>query len=502
MPEQYSTQIKTIQNKILQSIPQQYQDLVISAFDKSLKYHRNQSRLSGEPFIMHPLRVALSLTHLGLDTNSIIAAILHNLHYMTDAKQTEVRIEEISHEFGEDVRHLIDTMHKFSDATRTDSEKEIITRFIMRSSDDLRPIIIKIADRLDNARTLDALPEEKQKAAAENLVKIYAPLCTYLNLYDFKKELEEIAFKINKPHYYKQIDEKLKSLKLTDTLLKKVEKKLTDLTKGISTEVAIFGRIKGHYSTYLKLQKYQTTLEDLDSKIHDLVAFTILVDTEEQCFEVAKTLFKKTDPIMTSYDNYISNPKDNGYKALQIATYLPGIKDKRIEIQIKTYEMHFFNTYGPASHIAYKLSKQGSKASEYYWIRSVHKQMHQLVTGKVKKRSQPIISELFKSKVYVFTEERELIELPYGATAIDFAYHIHSDLGNQTERAYINGIDKDLGTVLNNGDLIEIITNPKRDLPERAWLQYVRTKKARSAIEEAYKKKVESEDVDFLYKPG
>jgi GTP pyrophosphokinase len=289
--------------KILRNAPEKHHEMILDAIDFMEEVHKGQKRLSGEDFSFHPLNVGAIVADMNLDSTSIVTALLHNTIRDKTGKERQEIISMIQERFTIEIASMIIRIELFSHGTRSKSDSDTITKFIMRSGKDLRLIIVKLADRLDNARTVDALDPKKQREVANNLINIYSPLCTYLNLYEFKKELEEIAFRILKPNEYSEIDEYISELhnRGSDIVGESI-KYLKEISQDLSVNPNIFGRIKSHFSLYRKLKgksKYANVRE-----VQDLFAFTILVDTEEECFNIAKYLFKNSDVDLPNYDDY------------------------------------------------------------------------------------------------------------------------------------------------------------------------------------------------------
>lgn len=484
---------KFLLDLILSKAPLQYHKLIINAVKDAEIMYQGETRLSGEEFIYHPLNVAAIVAEMGLDVNSIITAIFHNVykgHSSEELKEILNRIEEV---YGKEVVSMIETIDRFSLGTRSGSDPKSITRYITSTSTDIRPLIIKVADRLHNARTIDSCSKSQQRLIAQNIINIYSQLCTFLNLYDFKRELEETAFRILKPKQYGAVRKHLEGLDIEEPkVLPMIRKEIVKILDK-DENALIYGRIKGPYSIFKKLSKRKNRRRDATiEEIEDLIAFTVITQKEEDLYSIAKKIMKNTDFDLAAYDDYIHYPKSNGYKALHITTRFPKITNLTVEIQVKTEEMHQFNTYGPASHIVYKVEKdQSGTHREYYWMKQLHKDLFEY--RKLKKGlSSPIKADIFRNKVYVFTPKGKLVELPLGATAVDYAYEIHSDLGNRMTGCKINHKKAQVRSMLNTGDSVEIIVDETQKLPNYEWLRFVRTRKAREAIENAYTKASES----------
>lgn len=485
--------LENLTTDILSKVPVQYREVVVEAISWSKKKYTAHSRLSGENTIFHALRVANCAGDLHLDTDSILVAVFHCILNEEQMKSRGKNLQEIKDLFGEDVAKLLEILDKINQGTDSEeTDKKIITRYVLRNSEDIRGILIKICDVLDDVRTLKYLSKEEIKTKAEKIYNIYGPLCSYLNLEPIKKEIEEIAFEYTKPEEYAIIEEKMQKEGLNENLLEKYREELEELTDILKYKPKIFGRIKSKYSMYNKLKKLENEGENTAlAKIKDRIAFSIVTKTKEDCFLLKLALEEKIEINEQETDDYIANPKPNGFQALQMSISCPKVKDIFVEIQILTDEMYYINTYGPASHIAYKASKKrfAKPTDSFKWIGDLHRKIIQSQPLSKQARSVPIRADIFKNYIYIFTPKGRIIELNQGATAVDFAYRVHTKIGHNATFAKINGETKDLSTQLHTGEVVHIVTSNQDKYPNRDWLDFVVADSTKEKIRKALKLK-------------
>jgi GTP diphosphokinase / guanosine-3',5'-bis(diphosphate) 3'-diphosphatase len=488
-----SNDLRPLTEGLLNKVPNDYKNLVLECIEWAQKEYAGHDRLSGENSIFHALRVANTAGDLHLDTDSIITSILHCVLNDEHEKNLERMEKEIEEKFGENVSQLLKTLQKINQGT--DSEEtgnKIITRYVLRNSEDIRPILIKIFDVLDDVRTIEYLPEEAIKLKAKKVFDIYGPLCSYLNLEPLKKEIEEIVFKHTKPEEYIVIEEKMKKENLDEELLDKYIKELENVLDILDYKPKIYGRIKSKYSMYNKLKKLENEGSGTAlSQIKDRIAISIITQSKDDCFLVKMALEEKTKINEEYTDDYISEPKPNGFQALQMSVCCEQIKDIFIEIQILTHKMYYINTYGPASHIAYKASKHrfAKPTDSFNWLEVLHKQIINCQSLSNRSRSVPIKADIFKNYIYIFTPKGRIIELGKGATALDFAYRVHTRVGHNATFSQINGETKDLSTELETGDIVNIITSNQDKYPNRDWLKFADADSTKEKIRKALKNK-------------
>jgi GTP diphosphokinase / guanosine-3',5'-bis(diphosphate) 3'-diphosphatase len=463
------------------------EELINKAYQTSKEYHKNQYRKSGEPFIVHPLEVALILAEIELDQVSIASAILHDV-----IEDTDYTLEMAKKQFGQKIANIINGVTKLDKIVFDSKEEQQVSnirKMIIAMSEDVRIILVKLADRLHNMRTLDSLDEEKRKINAMETLEVYAPIAHRLGIYYIKSELEDLSFKYLYPKEYKKIkdmfDEKLEERKLLiDEAIKVVNKKL----KQMKISADINGRIKTYYSVYNKIVKQNRKFDD----IYDIIAIRIIVNDVKSCYAALGIIHSLWKPVPGRFKDFIANPKFNMYQSLH--TTVIGLKGKPLEIQIRTFEMHKFAEYGIAAHYKYKegdLKKLSEFDKRIAWIRQILDWQKELKDPQDYMESLRL--DLFEEEVFVFTPKGKVINLPRGATTIDFAYQIHTDVGHNIVGAKINGRMVPIESVLENGDIVEIIVAKNKKGPSRDWLNIVKTSSARNKIKQWFSKEQRQE---------
>lgn len=472
------SKIEILKEEILKSSPENFKSLINEAISFAQEAHKGENRKSGEDFIIHPLNTALTVAKIGLDTDTIIASLLHSLAHKED------KMDEIKKIFGEDVYSLIKQTKKIHDATKnTRTPDEVITKYILNRSKDIRPIIIKLASALHNVQTIQYLPKEELKDTLKKVFNIYANLAEYLNFNTIKKELEENAFKEYQPLEYESITNKMESLGINNELLERYKVAIEEQIKDLN--VTVQGRIKGKYSIYNKLKKYEKEWKDPNiGSLTDIIAFRVVTQSIDDCFLVLEKIMDNAELNTQLFDDYISNPKPNGYQAIHSIVKFPKIADLEIEIQILTEVMHYTNTYGKASHIAYKASQSrfAQPTDVYSWVEDVHNKIESHISRRELERSIPIECNIFENEVYAFTPKGEIILLTKGDTALDFAFKVHTQIGNSAVGAKINGIAGKLDTVLKTDDVVEIKTQKDKLYQTENALSMVNSSSSRTKI--------------------
>ncbi len=454
--------------------------LIQKAYIFSKASHGNQKRHSGELYFSHPLAVAEILADLKLDQFSIITALLHDV-----VEDTEVTSEEIEKNFGEEVRNLVDgvtKLGKIKSISSTERAAENFRKLALAMSEDIRVLLVKLADRLHNMRTLFYVPsKEKKLLKAQESLDIYAPLAGRIGLSKIQDELQELCFAIIDPENYQKIVEHLNELREKNKNL--IDKILTDLRhlliENEKVECEISGREKKPYSIYQKMREKNTGFHNL----HDIIAFRITCKNIGECYKIMGIINSNYNMIPGSFKDYISTPKDNGYQSLHLT--ILGPFNKKIEIQIRDQKMHELANLGIAAHWRYKekittKSKTLEKENEKYnWIRDL------VNLFETSENASDVLKDykfnVHQNEVFCFTPNGDIFNLPFGSTVIDFAYAVHSDIGNSCISAKINGVIAPLRQKIENGDQVEIITQ-KNSKPSPNWLQFVATTKARAAI--------------------
>tara|TARA_R110002124_G_scaffold287216_1_gene471360 strand:+ start:45328 stop:47493 length:2166 start_codon:yes stop_codon:yes gene_type:complete len=453
-------------------------DIVEKAYNFAKEKHEGQNRASGEPYYTHPVEVAMILAEMHMDTASVVTAILHDT-----VEDTPVTDEDLKREFGDEVANLVKGVTKLTrieGQTVEGKQAENFRKLVLAMSEDIRVLLVKLADRTHNMRTLHHItkPEKRIRIARETL-DIFAPLAERIGIHKIKEELEDLAFEHMQPEARDTILNRLAYLREEGSdVPADVISELEKLMKESGVACHITGREKTRYSIWRKMQRKNILFEQLS----DIMAFRIVVDSIESCYWVLGIIHAKYPTVPGKFKDYISTPKPNGYRSLHTTVIGPG--GQRIEIQIRTQEMHEEADLGLAAHWAYKRNngsdKAAGEAKHYRWLRELVEIMEN-ESGTAEEKLENTKLELFQDHVFAFTPRGDLIELPAGATTIDFAYAVHSGVGNKCVGAKINGRIAPLNTKLQNGDQVDIIT-AKTQNPSPTWERFVVTGKARSHI--------------------
>jgi len=466
--------INEILDKVQHYMPPAGIALIQKAYIFTAKAHEGQTRRSGEPYLVHPLEVANILAEMRMDESVIVAGLLHDT-----VEDTKASIEEIDADFGEEVADIVDGVTKISQITfdsKEHAQAENIRKMILAMAEDIRVLIVKLADRLHNMRTLTHMPEHKQRLIGQETLDIYAPLANRLGLHLIKVELEDLGLMYTKPDVYNQLYEGVRKRQSVgreyiDQVVSQVEQMLEE--NGIKGRVS--GRMKHFYSIYHKMIVQSLTLD----QVYDLIAFRVILHSIKDCYAVLGLVHAAWKPVPGRFKDYISMPKANMYQSLH--TTLIGPEGERIEIQIRTEEMHRFAEHGVAAHWLYKDGGRlkGKDMEHFTWLRQIMD--WQKVESDSREFMRSLRFDLFKDEVYVFTPAGDVKELPEGATPVDFAYFIHTQVGDHCAGAKVNGKLVPLSSQLQNGDTVEIITDNSRH-PSRDWLKFVKTAKARTRV--------------------
>jgi len=473
--------ITDIIDKIYDYYPDANVDIVDRAYIYSAKVHDGQLRLSGEPYLSHPLEVASILSDMRLDTTSIACGLLHDV-----VEDTHATIEDIQDMFGMDAAKIIEGVTKISSLsfnTARARQAGNIRKMILAMADDIRVILIKLADRLHNSRTLHYhKTEEKKKRIAQETLDIYSPIAARLGIYWIKKELEEISFFYTNPEEHEKIKQLVSTNKADrEYYVQEVKSSISDILNYAKMDCSVSGRFKQFYSIYQKMVAQKLEFE----QIYDIIAFRVILDTIPQCYEALGLIHSKWRPIPYKFKDYIGFPKPNGYKSLH--TTVVGPYGERMEIQIRTREMDQVANSGIAAHWSYKEGRTLDKETQntFAWIQNLVD--HEESYGDPEEFLENVRIDLFPKDVYIFTPNGEVRNLPKGSTPVDFAYMIHTEVGHQCSGAKVNGRLKPLQYELQTGDVVEITTF-KGHHPSPDWLTYVKTGKARSRIRQWIKK--------------
>lgn len=480
-----------ILEKILSYNPTADLDAVRKAYVFSAKVHQGQIRLSGEPYLTHPMEVAYILALLRMDVATVVTGLLHDA-----IEDTLTTLDEIRTIFGNEVASLVDGVTKISKIFLRSSEErqaENFRKMLIAMARDIRVILVKLADRLHNMRTLSfQLPNRQQRIARETL-DIYAPLANRLGISWIKSELEDLALQYLEPVAFKDLSAKVAKRKkeregYVDQVRDKIRAKLEE--QGIRGEVS--GRAKHLYSIYRKMDKQGIDFE----QVYDLIAFRVLVDSVRECYEVLGIIHSTWKPIPGRFKDYIAMPKANMYQSLH--TTVIGPFNERMEVQIRTWEMHRIAEEGIAAHWKYKEGKadsaEGREERGFGWLRQLLEWQQELKDSR--EFMDTVKIDLFPEEVFVFTPKGEVKELPKGSTPVDFAYSVHTDVGHTCVGARINGRLVPLKTELRNGDIIEVITAPNHT-PSKDWLKFVATSKARNKIRQWIKAEQREKSIEI-----
>lgn len=468
--------IQTLIKKIKEYNPGSDERLIRKAFEFAEKKHTGQKRDSGEDFIQHPLNVAYILAELKLDDDTIAAALLHDV-----LEDTGITLQEMNKEFGSTITNLVDGVTKITVLKKKNFEEyhaESIRKVIMASAKDIRVIFIKLADKLHNMRTLGTFREEKRKRIAREVMDVYAPLAYKMGLANIKWELEDLSFKYLEPEIYLELEQKIHaSMKQREKEIEKIKIQLGKILKENHLDYAnIFGRPKHIYSIYRKMQKKNNTFEE----IFDLAALRIITKTIKECYEIIGIIHGQWKPIPNQFDDYIAMPKSNLYQSLHTAVIGP--TGQPVEVQVRTEDMDKIAEEGIAAHWKYKgVSGDAGFDQKLSWLRQVLD--WQKESKDYKEFMEMLQIDFFEDEIFTFTPKGLVVSLPKGATILDFAYAIHSNIGDKATGAKVNGKFVPLRTLLKNGDQVEIITS-KTQNPSRDWLKIVTTSKASSKIKQ------------------
>ncbi len=464
--------------------------LLSRAYDFAAEAHAGQKRLSGEDYIQHPLAVVSILTELQGDAETLAAAMLHDV-----VEDTSVKIDDIKKAFGEEIAKLVDGVTKLSRIefrSRFEEQVSNLRKMFLAMAEDWRVVVIRLADRLHNLRTLDPLPIDRQKATARETLDIYAPLAHRLGIWRLKWELEDLSFKHLYPEEYRSLSRTIAARRVereaaVAVVIERLKERLAQ--EGIHAEVQ--GRAKNLYSIHRKMKGEGKDL----TEIYDLIAVRVIVDTVNDCYEVlglSHTLWK---PVPGRFKDYIAMPKPNGYQSLH--TTVVGPRGEPFEVQIRTREMDHTAEYGSAAHWRYK---EGARAKDQVfeqkmsWLRQLVEWQREMTDER--EFMEALRVDVFNDEVFVFTPKSDVVNLPVGSTPLDFAYRIHTDIGHRCVGAKVNGKIVPLSHKLETGDIVEILTSKQSAGPSLDWLDIVKTPSARSKIRSYFKKLLREEDIE------
>ena len=482
--------IEVLTEKI-KSVDKQY-DLqkIETAYAFAENAHRGQVRTSGEPYITHPVAVAYILLEMCMDTDTICAALLHDV-----VEDTGVELDTLRKSFGEDVALLVDGVTKIGQVplnTKEEQHAENIRKILMAMSKDIRVIIIKLADRLHNMRTLACRPPEKQRKTSLETMSFYAPIAHRLGMYDVKEEMEDMALYYLDPYGYKEVEGTLAARKAEgEDFIERIKHRIAERISDIHPDPIIEGRVKSLYSIYKKVYVKGKTFEE----IYDTYAVRIIVESIVECYNVLGIIHDMFRPIPYRFKDYIATPKSNRYQSLH--TTVIGREGIPFEVQIRTVEMHNTAQYGIAAHWKYKAGIGGKVAGEkrFDWIRQLLEQQQE--ADDVELIAEAVKVDLAPDDVYVFTPKGDVITLPLGSTVIDFAYAIHSQVGNRMTGAKVRGRMATFDYQLKTGDIVDVMTtNSPNYGPNRHWLDIAKTNEARTKIRAWFKRECRPENIE------
>ncbi len=480
--EHYQSMMDTIRKRM----PGADLTLVDKAVDYAGKKHAAQKRKDGSPYIIHPLAVAQIVTEMGLDMDAILGALLHDTIEDTDTSH-----EDIEKLFGSTVAELVEGVTKLTRAdfsSREQAQMENLRKMFMAMSKDIRVVLIKIADRLHNIRTMQYQSPEKQISKCQETMDIYAPLAHRLGMQKVKWELEDTSLKYLAPKEYNEITAYLQEHKEQDeSFMRTIQEKITQRLTAMGIHNTTYGRIKHVYSIYRKMLAQGKTMDEL----YDIYAFRVIVDSIPDCYNVLGHIHDLFNLIPGRFKDYISTPKPNMYQSLH--TTVIGSQGIPFEVQIRTWEMHETAEYGIAAHWKYKQGTGSGSEKDFEWVRRLVESQQD--SNDAEEYVQSLKIDMFDDEVFIFTPKGRIVSLPSGSTPIDFAYAIHSGVGNAMVGAKINGRIANIDTKLKNGDIVEVITSKSAKGPSRDWLNICQSNQARTKIKQWFKKEKRDENI-------
>jgi guanosine-3',5'-bis(diphosphate) 3'-pyrophosphohydrolase len=473
--------------------------LVESAYQFAARAHEGQVRKSGDPYLDHPLETALALAELQLDAASLAAALLHDV-----PEDTKYSLKQIEAKFGLEISKLVEGVTKLSkiswqktEESREKSQAENLRKMLIAMAEDLRVVFIKLADRLHNMRTLSPLTAEKRRIISRETLDIYAPLAHRLGIWEIKWQLEDLSFRYLEPKHYHDIAKLIAAgRKQREEFVARVVATLKEELEKADIQAEVSGRPKHIFSIYQKMKRYAAQSKDFGD-IHDLFAIRVLVNSIQDCYKALGVIHNLWHPLPEEFNDYIANPKDNGYQSLH--TTVLGQGTTPLEIQIRTYEMHHMSNYGIAAHWRYKESGKEDKHFEdkLAWLRQLNEWQTNLDSEQF---MESLKTDVFSDQVFAFTPKGDIKALPRGATPLDFAYRIHTELGHRCIGAKVNSKLVPLNHQLKNGDIVEIMTTKSDKGPSLDWLNtdrgYVKTSHALEKIRQWFKKQERTQNIE------
>ena len=483
--ETFEEHYAAMRSAIVKHMPGADMELIDRAVDYANEKHKVQKRKDGSPYIIHPLAVAQVVAEMGLDQDAVLGALLHDCIEDTDASH-----EEIEKIFGTTVAELVEGVTKLTRANFSTSEQEQmenLRKMFMAMSKDIRVVLIKIADRLHNMRTMQYQTPEKQIKKCKETMDIYAPLAHRLGMQRIKWELEDIALKYLVPGSYNEITSYLTAHQEQDEVfMRTIQEKITQRLSSVGIHNKTYGRIKHVYSIYRKMQSQGKSMDEL----YDIYAFRVIVDTIPDCYNVLGHVHDLFNLVPGRFKDYISTPKPNMYQSLH--TTVIGSQGIPFEVQIRTWEMHETAEYGIAAHWKYKQGTGGGTEKDFEWVRRL---LETQQDSDAEEFVQDMKIDMFDDEVFVYTPKGRIVSLPAGSTPIDFAYAIHSGVGNSMIGAKVNNRIANIDTKLRNGDIVEVLTSKSAKGPSRDWLTICKSNQARTKIKQWFKKEKREENI-------
>lgn len=490
MPEKVHT-FEELETIVRENYRQPDLALLRQAYELAEGAHKGEKRLTGHPFISHPLAVACTLAHMGMHLNVVAAGLLHDV-----VEDTGIEIEDVQARFGADVAALVDSVTKLKKVKYQGVERyvENMRKMFLAMASDVRVVFIKFADRLHNLQTLYAQPEHKQQRIAREVMDIYAPIAGRLGMGEMKGELEDLSFAYLQPKEYERVRRIMETrVREKGAYVERVIARTRDLLAGSGVaEAEVQGRVKRLFSLFRKLTRYGNDL----SKVYDVIAVRIVVDDVETCYAVLGVLHQLWKPLPGRIKDYIAQPKPNGYQSLHTTVFAD--EGEIVEFQIRTREMHDLSEFGIAAHWRYK--EAGMRPMENMrWMEELAAIQKELASKDgFLEQLEAMKIDVFKDRIFVFTPKGDVIDLPDGATPVDFAFAIHSEIGNKMMSVKVNDRLADMDTALQSGDIVEVVTDRNRKAPNPDWLKFAKTRHAREKIKDATRHSVKGWLADML----
>ncbi len=485
-------QIDALANRLIDEVRSHHPLADLAGIERAYRFaleaHADQNRASGEPYVTHPIAAAQTLAELGLDPVAIQAALLHDI-----PEDTEYSLQDVEERFGSEVAQLVDgvtKLSKFSAHSHEERQAENIRKMFLAMAEDVRVVLIKLADRLHNMRTIAGLPPEKQQRIARQTLEIYAPLAERLGIWQMKWELEDLAFKVLEPVAFRSLAQQLEVRRTArESYVERAMAELQEALEASGIRAELSGRPKHLYSIHRKMQRKAANFDE----VYDVYAIRVLVDEVKDCYAALGVVHSLWRPIPGQFDDYIAMPKANGYQSLHTAVI--ALEGHPLEVQIRTHQMHRIAEVGIAAHWRYK---EGSRSDRDYdaklaWIRQLMEWQREVADAT--EFVEGLKLDVFQDQVFVFTPKGEVKDLPAGSTPLDFAYRIHTDVGHRCIGAKVNNRLVPLDYKLRNGDIVEIVTTKAAHGPSRDWLSIVRTTHAREKIRQWFKRQQREENI-------